>query len=501
MLALFRQFALTGLLFLATTRVLDAARAAASVPRPNIIFILTDDQGYGELSCHGNPILKTPHLDGLHRQSARFVDFSVSPTCAPTRSALLTGRHEFRNGITHTIFERERLTLSATTLADVLRGSGYATGIFGKWHLGDEANHRPDRRGFEETFIHGGGGIGQTFPGSCGDAPGNSYHDPILLHNGRFVKTKGYCTDVFFGRALEWIDARRHEDRPFFVFLTPNAPHDPFITPGPEYENLFVNRGLNTNTVRYYSMIRNIDDNVGRLLDRLHEWNLDRQTLVIFMTDNGHSVPETYNDRMHGMKGSPYRGGIRVPSFWCWPGHFTPGDRSQTAAHIDVFPTLAEIAGIRVPSMVRRQFEGRSLLPALRNPDASWPERTLFTHVGRWDPGRPESAKYRGSAIRQGRFKLVNNTELYDLAVDPEESQNIANEKPGIVKRLQRQYERWWREVLPATVENDAARGPTINPFKELYWQQWGGGPDEKLLQQMNPEIKFYPPAPKTNPL
>src|SRR4051812_25462033 len=189
--------------------------------KPNIIFILTDDQGYGDLSCHGNPILKTPYLDRLHDEGVRFTDFHVSPTCAPTRSALLTGRHEFKNGVTHTILERERLTLKATTLADVLRASGYTTGIFGKWHLGDEAAYRPGRRGFDEAFTHGCGGIGQSYPGSCGDAPRNSYFDPVILHNERFVKTRGYCTDVFFAQATSWIASVKGK-KPFFCMIATN---------------------------------------------------------------------------------------------------------------------------------------------------------------------------------------------------------------------------------------------------------------------------------------
>ena len=177
--------------------------------KPNIIFLLTDDQGYGDLSSHGNPILKTPNLDRLNAEGVRFEDFCVSPTCAPTRSALLTGRHEFKNGITHTILERERLTPKATTLAQVLKTAGYTTGIFGKWHLGDEPEYWPSVRGFDEMFIHGAGGIGQTYPGSCGDAPGNKYFDPAILHNGTFEKTKGYCTDVFFAQAAKWIEGVR----------------------------------------------------------------------------------------------------------------------------------------------------------------------------------------------------------------------------------------------------------------------------------------------------
>ena len=190
---------------------------------PTIVVILTDDQGYGDIGAHGNPLLKTPHLDRLHGQSARFTDFLISPTCAPTRSALMTGRHEFRNGVTHTIFERERLTPGATILPQLLRGGGYTTGIFGKWHLGDEEAYLPGMRGFDSVCIHGAGGIGQTFPGSCGDAPGNQYTDPALWCDGAFVKEKGYCTDIFFRRAMDWIDKTAGK-KPFFCWIAPNAP-------------------------------------------------------------------------------------------------------------------------------------------------------------------------------------------------------------------------------------------------------------------------------------
>src|SRR5690242_18230857 len=207
------------LLLLAALGILSLGGShAVATEKPNIIFLLTDDQGYGDLSCHGNPILKTPNLDRLHDEGVRFTDFHVSPTCSPTRAALLTGRHEFKNGVTHTILERERPTLDATTLAQVLKSAGYITGIFGKWHPGDEPAYRPSQRGFDEVFIHGGGGIGQTCPGSCGDAPGNTYFDPAILHNGIFEKTHGYCTGVFFGQALEWIQTVKGR-QPFFAYI------------------------------------------------------------------------------------------------------------------------------------------------------------------------------------------------------------------------------------------------------------------------------------------
>ena len=191
---------------------------------------MPDDVGYGDFACLGSPIIKTPALDAFWRQSVRFTDFHVSPTCAPTRAALMTGRHEFKNGVTHTLNERERLSLRAVTLANVLKSAGYTTGIFGKWHLGDEPDRWPDKRGFDEMFIHGAGGIGQSYPGSCGDAPGNTNMSPMILHNGRFERTEGYCTDVFFRQAMHWIEAAKG-GQPFFALITPNAAHTPLDVP------------------------------------------------------------------------------------------------------------------------------------------------------------------------------------------------------------------------------------------------------------------------------
>ena len=457
--------------------------------RPNFVVVVTDDQGYGELGCHGNPTLKTPGLDRFHEGSARFTDFQVSPTCAPTRAALLTGRHEFKSGVTHTIFERERLSLKATTLAQVLQSGGYRTGIFGKWHLGDEPAYQPERRGFDEAFIHGGGGLGQTYPGSCGDVPGNGYFDPVIRHNGRFEKTRGYCTEVFFRQARQWMDEQRRAGAPFFALITPNAPHDPFVSPGPEYEQPFAGLGLTTRQGAYYAMIRHLDEQVGGLLDWLPERGLETNTLVVFMTDNGHSVPDLYNAGMRGAKGSVYQGGVRVPSFWRWPGMLPPGDRSQLAAHVDVLPTLAEFAGINLPSEVVSGLEGRSLVPVLRDPAAAWPERMLVTHVGRWPYGEVAAYKHRNAAIRDARFKLVNDSELYDLRADPGETRNAIGEHPEVVGRLRREYERWWTEMLPQ-LEHEWVIGPGVNPFKAAYWARFGGQPDEVLRRRMDPLAK-----------
>jgi arylsulfatase A-like enzyme len=217
---------------LATAVALLMLTSRTDASQPNIILVMPDDMGWGDIAAHGNPLIKTPNLDRLYHESVRFTDFHVSPTCSPTRSALMTGRHEFKNGVTHTILERERMTLQATTLAQVLKSAGYATGIFGKWHLGDEEQYQPHNRGFDEVYIHGAGGIGQTYAGSCGDAPDNKYFDPAIRHNGTFVKTSGYCTDLFFQRATEWIGEQRSAGGPFFAYITPNAPHGPLVSPG-----------------------------------------------------------------------------------------------------------------------------------------------------------------------------------------------------------------------------------------------------------------------------
>src|SRR3954470_6921013 len=268
--------------------LLAAALVARAADKPNIILVMPDDIGYGDYRCLGNPIINTPAVDAFWKESVRFTDFHMSPTCAPTRSALLTGRHEFKNGVTHTILERERMTLNATTLAQVLKSAGYMTGIFGKWHLGDEAAYQPDKRGFDEVYIHGGGGIGQTYPGSCGDAPGNTNINPALWHNGRFEKTTGYCTDLFFAQAERWIDAQRQTGRPFFAYITPNAAHEPHVLPADLYQRFAGDPRLGPETAKFFGMVENIDTNFGQLLAKLKDWNLDGRTVVIYLgSDNG----------------------------------------------------------------------------------------------------------------------------------------------------------------------------------------------------------------------
>ncbi|MFV0446280.1 MAG: arylsulfatase [Planctomycetaceae bacterium] len=497
-----RSAILLALLILAPQWLLAAEAIQSSLAgrQPNILFLLTDDQGYGDISDHGNPVLTTPNMDRLRREGVRFTDFHVSPTCAPTRSALMTGRHEFKNGITHTILERERLTLDAITLAQVLKSAGYTTGIFGKWHLGDEAEYLPDQRGFDEVYIHGGGGIGQTYPGSCGDAPGNKYFDPTLWHNGKFEKTKGYCTDLFYAQATKWIDAQRQAGQRFFAYVPTNAPHGPYIAQ-PEDRALFEGKShagkpLGENTENFFGMLHNIDDNIGALLAKLEEWGIADNTLLVFMNDNGGTAGvQVYNANMRGAKGTAWLGGTRASSFWRWPGTLQPADCAALAAHIDFFPTIAEIAGAKLNDKARQQVEGRSLVPLLTNPEGDWKPRHLFSHQGRWPKlADPNQSKFRMAAVRNKDWALVTEKggaepkwQLFDLRNDYAQQHDVLDQHPEVVKELSGAFDQWWAECLPLMV-NEQAFGPAINPFWARYYEQFGGTPSQEDLDRMNPQ-------------
>jgi arylsulfatase A-like enzyme len=461
--------------------------------RPNIIVIVTDDQGYGDVSAHGNPILKTPNLDRLHAEGVRFRDFHVSPTCSPTRSALMSGRHEFKNGVTHTILERERMSLRTVTLAQVLKSAGYTTGIFGKWHLGDEDAYQPDQRGFDEVFIHGAGGIGQSYAGSCGDAPGNKYFDPVIKHNGKFEKTTGFCTDVFTVQALQWIDAVQGK-QPFFCYLSFNAPHGPLICP-PEAAEPYQGK-VSADEATFFGMIANIDDNVGRLLAKLQEKRIDEDTLVIFMNDNGGTVGcRIFNAGLRGQKGTAWEGGTRASSFWRWPGTLKSADVDRLTAHVDVFPTLAEIAGVKLSENIQAQVEGRSLIQLLKNPQEKWADRYFVTHVGRWKADGTQPQKFgNGSgqcSIRNACYSLVRGPadwQLFDLQEDPGQTKDIASIHPEIVRELSQAYDAWWQDVLPYLENEDAYKtAPKINSFREQYEKQFGTIPADQTLGKTPP--------------
>lgn len=441
--------------------------------RPNIILVMTDDQGMGDLSCMGNPVLKTPNLDSFYEMATRFTDFHVSPTCAPTRSAIFSGRHEFRNGVTHTIQEREIMALSTTTFPQLLQQAGYETGIFGKWHLGDEDAYQPYNRGFSEVFIHGAGGIGQSFKGSCGDFPPNKndrYFDNVILHNSTIVQTKGFCTDVFFQAALAWMKKQYSEKKPFFAYISTNAPHGPYIAPE-KYTKRWLEDGWDESTAGRYGMIENIDDNFGLLVQKLDEWNAWDNTLVIFLTDNGQSgkIPTRNGEKVEYFranfktgKGSVYEGGTHVPSFWYWQGILGEGvDIPALTAHIDFYKTFCELAGVDVPINIQ-QIDGRSLVPLLEDPSAEWPDRELIAHKGRWPKGTdPNEYQYRNAAIRTQQWRMVmngdskNEFELYDIARDPYEKDDVASQNPEVVDDLMARYDEWWKETVPLMVNED----------------------------------------------
>ncbi|CAN0341547.1 unnamed protein product, partial [Ectocarpus sp. 4 AP-2014] len=369
----------------------------------------------------------------------------------------------------HTIYERERLSLDTYTLPQMLKSVGYTTGIFGKWHLGDEEAYRPESRGFDEVYTHGGGGIGQTYPGSCGDAPGNTNINPALWHNGKWEKTTGYCTDLFFDQAAKWMDAKRSGDQPFFAYVSLNAAHSPYVLPEAYYQQYLGKPGVKEDVAKFFGMIENIDTNFGKLLKRLDDWGISDETLVIYLaSDNGGTKGiHIFNAGMRGSKGRPYQGGTRTPCFVRWPAAGVPAGAECDAlsSAMDLFPTLARLTGAELPAKAKQQVEGRSLLPLLKNPQAEWAYRTLVHHVGRWDKGKVEGWKYEKCAIQDSQFTLVNDRELYDLEADPGERNNVIKEHPELVAKLRADYDQWWDEVQPLLVNEDAF-GPRMNPLK-----------------------------------
>lgn len=460
--------------------------------RPNIILVMTDDQGMGDLSCMGNPILRTPHLDSFYEMSTRFTDFQVSPTCAPTRSAIMSGRAPFKNGVTHTILQRERMALDVYTLPQALQSAGYKTGLFGKWHLGDEEAYLPQNRGFDEVLMHGAGGIGQVRLGDFPPNGENTYFDNVLLHNNTIVQTKGFCTDLFFQSGLAWIKEQHEAGESYFAYIALNAPHGPFLAPE-EYKKRFLEEGYDENTAARYGMIENIDDNYGRLMAYLEEWQALENTLVIFMTDNGMSMrPITrngepvprYNAGLRSFKNSPYEGGTHVPAFWYWKGVLGEGvDIPALTAHIDLYLTFSELAGAELPPQMQ-VLDGRSLLPLLEDPGTDWPDRKLFVHCGRWKAGERETAKFTKCAVRTEHWRFVNDAELHFIPEDPGEQENVADQHPELLEDLRASYNDWWTSVHPLMVNEGLPRvKPDDQPLAIRYYKQF----EEQGIREWSP--------------
>ncbi len=436
------------------------SRTLPSHQRPNVILVITDDQGYGDLACHGNPIIQTPHLDRLHGQSMRLSNFHVDPTCSPTRSSLMTGHYSSRTGVWHTIMGRSLLGRHEVTMADVFKSSGYRTGIFGKWHLGDTFPFHPNDRGFEESVVHGGGGVGQT-----PDFWGNDYFDDTYWHNNRPTPFKGYCTDVFFREAIKFIE--RKSDRPFFLYLPTNAPHGPYNV-AEEYSKPYLDKGVPGSQARFYGMITNIDENMGRLMKRLSELGLEDNTILIFMTDNGTAAG--HQGGMRGGKGSEYDGGHRVPFFIRWPGGLERNrDIARITAHIDVLPTLIGLCGLKKPEDVK--FDGVSLVPLLTG-RGDWPKRTLLVHSQRID--HPQ--KWRKCAVMTDRWRLINGKELYDVIADPAQEENVASRHPETCKTLRVAYERWWADLSDRFDQYcETVIGSKEEPLSRITAHDWHG--------------------------
>ena len=412
---------------------------ASAQTRPNVVIVITDDQGYGDLACHGNPVIKTPHLDKLHSESTVLTDYHVAPTCSPTRAALLTGHWTNRTGVWHTIMGRSMIRENEVTLGQHF-SKDYATGMFGKWHLGDNFPYRPEDRGFEEVYRHGGGGVGQT-----PDLWNNSYFDGSYFHNGKIVPAKGFCTDVFFQKAHEFIKAKAATKEPFLAYISTNAPHGPLHCPQ-KYLDIYEDQ--KDGIAAFFGMITNIDDNVGATRKLLTDLGISDNTLFIFTTDNGTATgANVFNAGMKGRKGSEYDGGHRVPMFIHWPAAGLSQHREiNTLCHaVDVVPTLLEVCD--VPNSEDIKFDG-STLKALLDPnsDVHWPDRFLVTDSQRVvDP-----VKWRKSAVMSQQYRLVNGKELYDIKADPGQKKNIAKDNPEQVAKMRAFYDQWWADISPS---------------------------------------------------
>jgi arylsulfatase A-like enzyme len=444
---------------------LGFASRLTAADRPNVLLVITDDQGYGDLGVHGNPVLNTPNLDRFARQSAWLKNFYVSPVCSPTRASLLTGLYNYRTGVVDTYLGRSMMRPDVPTLPELLAAAGYRTGLFGKWHLGDNSPLRPEDRGFQETLWHQGGGLAQ--PADHPDLdPKTAYFDPILRRNGKDEKTKGYCTDVFTDAAVKFLTADR--SKPFFAYVAYNAPHSPYQVPDdlaakyrrldlspaafPKVGQPWAAKKLDVEEIaRAYGMIENIDVNFGRLLRALDDAKLADDTVVIFLTDNGPGGVR-FNAGLRARKGTVYEGGVRVPCYVRWPGKIQPGHVEETPlAHIDMTPTLLAACGVKMPG----GLDGRNFLPLLTATAGAWADRTLFFQWHRGD----EPEKWRAFAARGPRYKLVQAAgvqpgkgwepkyELFDIGNDPFEQHDQAETLPGEAAKLKKEYEAWFDDV------------------------------------------------------
>lgn len=443
--------------------LLAVSFGARSAEHPNVIVVMTDDQGYGDLSCHGNPVFTTPHLDSLHAESIRLTDFHVAPMCTPTRGQFLTGRHAARNAAINVSSGRTLLRADLPTLADEFAGAGYRTGLFGKWHLGDTYPYRPGDRGFGETLWFPSSHIN-----SVPDVWDNDYFDDTYRRNGVLTRYDGYCTDVFFSEAMTWMGEQAGAGKPFFVFLPTNAPHTPYWLP--EQDLVDMQKVVDAaeeagklrkmpplkreNLPKFLAMIKNIDDNMGRLDRFLEESGIRDNTIVVFLTDNGSTMgADYYNAGMWGRKTQLWEGGHRVPCFIRYPdGGLAKGrDIGGLTQVQDLFPSLLGLAGIEsdTPS------DGKDLVPVFRGEETVSEDRMLIINYSRMPigfefaaPDSPSRMRREGAAVLWKRWRLLEDRELYDLAADPFQRKNVIAEHPGVVEKMRGYLDQWWKEVV-----------------------------------------------------
>ncbi|TRX51903.1 arylsulfatase [Fulvivirga sp. M361] len=460
----------------------------ASQEKPNVIIVITDDQGYGDLGHTGNPIIQTPALDKFAAEAVSLTNYHVGTTCAPTRAGLLTGRNCNRNGVWHTIMGASMLNYGEITLADVFQENGYKTGMFGKWHLGDNHPFLPHERGFDEALYHGGGGVGQT-----PDYWNNDYFDDTYFRNGVPEKKTGYCTDVWFDEAMKFITDKK--DEPFLCYLSLNAPHGPYNLPEEYYNKYKDDDRITEDQKRFYGMITNVDDNFSKLLEKLDALDIAENTIVIFTTDNGTARgyitdKETgnvtgYNAGMRGTKGSEYDGGHRVPMVIRWPKGGLGRGKTLTdlIAHVDMLPTLTSLTGQEFTPI--KTMDGTDISSYLLGKSEA-PKRLLVTDTQRV----PWPVKGKNSCVMEGNWRLVNGTELYNIGEDPGQQTNLAGQHPERVSEMNAFYESWWADVIQETkysvinLGSDSMDVITCHDAHTVdYYPPW----NQKLIRQGNP--------------
>ncbi len=444
---------------------LSGFTSAKNSEHPNVILIITDDQGYGDFGFTGNPHAKTPVLDKFASKSIRFNNYYVSPVCAPTRSSLMTGRFSLRTGVRDTYNGGALMAPDEVTIAEMLKDAGYKTGMFGKWHLGDNYPSRPIDQGFDESLMHLSGGMGQVGDFTTWFQGDSSYFNPVLWHNGKMEKYDGYCTDIYAREATKFIEKNRN--KPFLCYLAFNAPHTPLQVPDKYYQrfkDIDPTTGFENDkrpfpemtekdkedARRVYAMVACIDDNLGRLFQKLEDLKIAENTVVIFMTDNG---PQQfrYVAGMRGRKGSVYRGGIRVPLWIQYPEKYKGNiDIETNTAHIDILPTLAEICQAKLPT--DRIIDGKSLVPLIEGNSVDWADRNLFFY---WTRRYPEL--YNNISIQKGNYKLAGHTgydaeiadfELFNIENDPYEQYNLVKENSKIAESLKTDLDKMYNEFI-----------------------------------------------------